>query len=224
MLIMGDPAVPTTPAEARIVKVYESDSIEEVDSLVKQAIRSICLSGCLQAIQIARVLKKYEVKFVFDNPGRRNIEEFDKENFILQQRLGPEDYQGTINERLYTNKDVMPRVKVLAASVGVISLPAVIKRYYCAYPSSVNKCLKEVLLQTRLASFYTCRLLDFSIRRGEKCLVEVELVMERLQGDLKADIQQRIQENNPYTETELIRILECMAEALFFAKLRVRTT
>ena len=223
---MGDPAV-HIPADARVVKVYESNSIEEVSSLVKQAFHSICFSGRLLAIHIVQGKsgqKKYEVICVFDNPERRNFEEFDKENLIAQQRIGLEDYPAAPNKPLYERRDDLIQVEVLAASVGVITLPAVIKRFYCKGLFYVNECIQEALVQTRLSSAYTCKLLDFSIRLGERCWLEVELVMERLQGNLEEDIKHRVKEKNLYTETELLRILECVAEALLFAKLRVRTT
>jgi len=222
---MSKSATPTTSAEAMVVKTYESNSIEEVNSLVKQTIRSICLSGRLLAIRIVqgKGKKRYEVKCVFDNVGRRTIEEFDKEVLIAQQGIGLEDYRIAPNELLYVNREGRLQVEVLVASVGVIAMPVVIKRYYCDGLFSVNDSLQETLLQIRLSSAYTCMLLDFSIRRGEGCWL-VELVMERLQGDLKKDIHNRVSGNNPYTEIELRRILECMAEALLFAKLRVRTT
>jgi len=183
---MGDSAVYATPVDALVVKAYEKDSIEEVSSLIKQTIRSVCLSRCLQAIQIARVKKKYEVKCVFENPGRMNLEEF--ENLIAPQIFGLDDSQATPNKRLYENRAGYIQVEVYAASIGVIPRPVVVKRYYCIDISSVNKCIQEVLLQTRLSSAYTCRLLDFSLRLCERCLLEVELVMEILQGDLEGDL------------------------------------
>ena len=67
---MSESAVPTTSAEALVVKAYESNSKEEVSNLVKQTIRSICRSGRLLAIQIAQGKcgkKRFEVKCVLEN-------------------------------------------------------------------------------------------------------------------------------------------------------------
>ena len=54
--------------------------------------------------------------------------------------------------------------------------------------------------------------------------LEVGLVMERLEGDLAVDVSSRAVLHKPYTEAELRHILECMSEALLYAKLRVRTS
>lgn len=58
---------------------------------------------------------------------------------------------------------------------------------------------------------------------GSVDFLEVGLVLERLEGDLEADITSRIAKNAPYKEAELRHILECVAEALLYAKIRVRT-
>ena len=154
---MGDPAVPITPAEVLVTKAYESNSIEEVDSLVKRAIRGICLFGRLLSIQIVQGKygkKRYEVKYEFKNLGKRNLEEFDKENLIVQQGIGLEDDRTVPNELFYESRNNLVQVEVYAASVDVIALPAVIKRYHCGDLFSANECLQEALLQTRLSSVY----------------------------------------------------------------------
>ena len=64
------PAVTTAPPEAFVVKAYESDSIEEVDSLIKQTIHCVCLSGRLLTIQVVQGKygkKRYAVKCVLEN-------------------------------------------------------------------------------------------------------------------------------------------------------------
>lgn len=88
--------------------------------------------------------------------------------------------------------------------------------------SHLNKIIKEALIQVRLASAYTCHLLDVSIRKSNH-LFEVALMMERLEGDLEADIRHRILQNIPYSEDEWRYILKCMAEALLYAKLKVNS-
>lgn len=112
-------------------------------------------------------------------------------------------------------------MEVLEASHSLLSFHTVVKLYHCGF-SNINSCIQEALLQIKLASAYTCKLLDIFIRKGSKNLFQVGLVMEKLEGDLEADMKYRVQMGNPYTEGELRCILKCIAEALVYAKLKVR--
>ena len=103
------------------------------------------------------------MRCVFENSERRHLEEFDAETLIAQQEIRSEEYQIALNKLFYASRNSLTQVELFAASAGVIALSAVIKRYHCNGLSSVNECLQEVLLQTKLSSAYTCRLLDFSI-------------------------------------------------------------
>lgn len=202
------------------VQTHTASSLEEVEVLVKSAIWSSCSPGRLIAINVNRGKSTgYEVKWKFETLGEENDEEV--VNCSIEQReIGVENYKSEKTKPIYQNLSNLVPVEVLEASHTYISFPTVIKLYHCEF-SNISNVIQETIMQVRLASAYSCKLLDIFIRKGSKRLLEVGLVMEKLEGNLETDIELRVLQDNTYTELELRHILECIAEALLYAKLRV---
>lgn len=125
---------------------------------------------------------------------------------------------------LYQKLDHVMRVEAWEGSSLLLQIPAIVKVYRCQYFWILDSVIQEALIQFTLTSPYTCKLLDLSIRSGSKRLFEVGLVIERLEGDLEADIKQRAKQDNYYAEDELMNIGMCVGEALLYAKMRVSHT
>lgn len=201
----------------------EVSSLREVEVLVKYAIweRRVQIEELI-AINVNRSKSErggFEIRFEYDHFEENSVKGFDTK-IIMQQQQESEYYLSDSTQPLYQKVDTVVPVDVLVASHSLLSFPAVIKLYHCGF-SNINRFIQEALLQVKLTSSYTCKLLDIFIRKGSKDLFEVGLVMERLKGDLEADIKHRVQLGNPYSESELRCILKCMTEALAYAKFRV---
>lgn len=207
---------PDSTDKAVSTQICEVRSPEQLGLLIKCAIwNRFSQPGELIAIKVIRRSGGYEVKLKYENSEG----EFAPTN-IFQQVV--EDYKSA-PKPLYQNLDKVVPVEVLEASHSVLAFPAVIKLYHCGF-SNINRLIQEALLQVRLASTYTCKLLDLFVRKGSKTVFQVGLVMERLEKDLEADIKHRATLDNHYTEDELQLILDCTVAALLYAKLRVRLT
>lgn len=209
-----------------ILKAYEV-SLQELEVFVKSAldlIRSgINLPGPLISMTVdIRSVGKYLLEWTFVNPGKRLPQDFTRDTVLsnLRVRLGGKN---SSEPKPLCTQDNVVKTEVLETTIGMPPRAAIIKRYQCG-PSNFSIPIKEALLQERVRSKHTCRLLDINICRGSSALFQVELVMEKLERDLAADIQSRKNANSPYTGGELWLILDCIADALFFAKMRVRTT
>lgn len=212
--------------KATVEHVFKVNSLGEIEDLVKSAIwMGYCIPGRLVAIHFDRKLPKestYKVKWKFETSQSINPQDFERK-FVVNLSMKAGECKSASSVPLYTNKDTSVKMEVLTARLGVLATPVVIKTYHCGF-CNINDFIREALLQVRLTSDYTCQLLDFSICKGSEQLFEVRLIMERLEEDLEADIKRRESQKITYTEAELKRILECMAEALMFGKLRVRST
>lgn len=210
-----------------LLKAYDHLSLEEVDSLLKSAIRmhrsSGRVAGPLLAVQVGRcrAAQGYDVEWVFANTRGRDIQEFATDSVLSGLKVGLEEYELVQKPPIYENKANIVKVEIVEATIGLPPRPVVIKLYHSDF-ANIERILQEALLQVKAASAFTCRLLDISIRRGFIDFLEVGLVMERLEGDLEADVTYRKGKNKPYTEGEMRGILECVAEALLYAKLRVK--
>jgi len=218
----GDPDSPY------ILKAYEQLSIEETDQLIKTVLRltksSVLLPVLLIAIQVAyKSPANYTVELIFEDAGETDLQELASKEELPEMRIGIEDYQLSHINPLYTNPDEVLYVEVVEGSARVMSLPVVIKRYHCGR-RNVNVPLQEALTQMKVEGAFTVQLINVSIGKSARNLFQVDLIMEMLEGDLGADIQRRAKSDNFYTEPQLLHILECVAEALLFAKLRVSTT
>lgn len=215
---------PKSASKARVKNLIQVKSLDEVVSEVKSAIWKTYSSPehLLQAKVSPNldVKGEYAIELVFDTARQEDLQE----NKHITQQVWLEKYELASTVPIYQNKDNYMQVEVLEASVQGLALPAVMKLYYCRGFSYLNKILQEALLQVRLASAYTCKLLNVYICRGSIHMFEVRLIMERLKGDLEADIKYRAQKDNHYSEVELRNILECVTEAMVYAKLRVSST
>lgn len=163
---------------------------------------------------------KIELRYARDL-GRQDS---DGDNLITQRRMEFAEYTVAPTKPLHQNRDRILQVEVKEASHALLPFPAVVKLYHCQDYSNLKTVIQEAFVQVTLSSAYTCKLLDLSIREGSKSLIEVGLVMERMERDLQADINHRTLEQNPYIYVELKHILKCVVEALMYAKLRVNYT
>lgn len=197
-----------------VTQAVTLSSLEEVEKLVKSAIWSGITLGRIVAVEVALSrLGEYRMEWVFETLREPNQLEVSH----LQSKFVECTLAST--QPLYRSHGTVVQVEVLEALFGFLAAPAVIKLYHCGF-ANVNSVIQEALIQVRLTSAYTCKLIDMFIRTGSKDKLEVGLVMERLEEDLEMDVRRRKQDNY-FTENELRHILECVAEALLFAKLRV---
>lgn len=213
--------------KTRVKHVTNVKSLQEAESLIKATIwRTSDSSERLLNIKVASSLSvrgEYRVEMVFES--LRQVASQEKASKNTSQPVWLEEYEQASTDLLYqTPKGKLLPVEILEASAKDLALPAVMKLYYCSSSSYMNKVIQEALLQVRVSSAYTCKLLNLYISRGSIHLFEVKLMMEKLEGDLEVDIKHRAQKNNHYSEGELRYILKCVAEALLYAKLRVRVT
>ena len=79
--------------------------------------------------------------------------------------------------------------------------------------SSAFPLVEEAFHQARCASRYVCPVLDIALIK-EYDKYYVALVVLRMESDLSRDIVLRAQQNNPFSEQELVTLLRNLAEAL----------
>lgn len=207
-----------------ILKSYERSILVEVDALLKSAIGLIRagsgLPSPLLTLQVFRSQKGYQVELVFEDLAGKEPEDFAKAGLLPEFVSGLDEYTLGQTQPLYQNPNNVSNVKVIEATLGLPARLVVIKLYHCGY-YNINLPIQEALLQRIAASTYVCKLLDVSLSKSSESLFQVGLVLERLDGDLQADVKRRLALQVPYTETELLNILGCVSDALLYAKLRV---
>lgn len=99
--------------------------------------------------------------------------------------------------------------------------PVVIKTYEKACAEEANEQVTEALLQMRVEHSNTCRLIDLQMTTLSDRAIRVHLIMERLERDLKKDIVMRTNEQRPYTDSDLLAIVQQIGSALVYAKSKV---
>ena len=99
--------------------------------------------------------------------------------------------------------------------------PVVVKTYDKACAEEANEQVTEALLQMRVEHCNTCRLIDLQLTTLSGRAIRVHLIMERLERDLKKDIVMRANEQRPYTDGELLAIVQQVGSALVYAKSKV---
>lgn len=205
-LIMSDQAAPFQDLQpdstegTLTTQTCKVNSFEEVEAVIKLAIWNRCSgSETLFAINIEKNKSEssgYEVKLIYDSLDSGSSKEIVPKHMLRHQ--GFEDYKPANTCPLHQNHDNIVQVKVLEASHSVFPFPAVIKLYHCGF-FNINSLIQEALIQVKLTSAYTCKLLDLFIHEISNHSFEVGLVMERLEGDLETDIKNRSALNNWYT-------------------------
>lgn len=197
---------------------YQASSLEDVDLLLKCAVHMHQvrnrLPGPLRTVRMTHSGgSRYQMMFVFEKITEWNSEFFQdmqlEEEFPLSQKI---KLIYSYNER-----------EVYEACTGLPQRLVVVKVYHCG-PMTVNDFIQEALLQAKVESRYTCRILSIGLSKGTISRFQLKLVMERLSGDLAGDIQRRKAECKPYAEAELRQILGEVADALVYAKSQVRTS
>lgn len=215
---------PDTNDTAMCTQTYEVCSYEEIEGIVKAAIWRRCNSfDQLSSIQIKEMMPGYKIELTYTSLREVSLQAFGKDNLTINRRIEYGDYRIASTSPLHQKEDLSLQAEVRDVTHSPLPLSAIMKLYHCDL-SSLNMVIQEALIQATLSSAYTRKLLDFSIRKGSNHSFEVGLVMERLEGDLESDITRRSQLDNRFTEAELMRILECMTEALLYAKIRVNST
>ncbi len=101
--------------------------------------------------------------------------------------------------------------------------PVIVKTYEKASPEEANEQVTEALLQMRVEHPNTCRLLDLQLTTLSGRSLRVHLILERLERDLKKDILMRNSEQRPYTEEDLLAMVQQIGSALVYAKNKVKS-
>lgn len=212
---------PEGPSNARVEQVIKVKSLVQIEKKVRSAIwRPFGPPGRLFDIKVS--LNPYIVKLVFETSGQ--VFPLETEEKTKVQHVWFEEYESTpTTDLLYKNPERVMAVEVQETSVQGLALPVVRKLCQCQGCLHLNDAIREAFLQVRVASAYSCKLLNLYISRGSGCLFEVGLILEKLNGDLEMDMKHRLHGNH-YSEAELINTLHCVTEALLYAKLRVKFT
>lgn len=83
-----------------MLKTYARSSLEQVDALLQSAIRTIRtgshLPGPFVALQVTRGNEEFQVQLVFENPNKKDIQEFAKEDILPELKIGLEEYPTSI--------------------------------------------------------------------------------------------------------------------------------
>lgn len=202
-----------------IVKVYTSSSLGKVEQLLKSAIHlcklSSLLPGPLRTLQVSKHKTEYQTQWVMDRRKDRTIEELVQSDVWPKLTVGLEAYE--VGQSIYAKTENVSRVCVLEGKELKLGRPVVVKLYECEY-TELTKVVHEALLQGKAESLHTCKLLDCSIRKGNRSQLEVGLVMEKLEGDLGQQIKRRDVQQSPFSEKELAQVLVEISDALMFAK------
>ena len=101
--------------------------------------------------------------------------------------------------------------------------PVIVKTYEKESPEEANEQVTEALLQMRVEHPNTCRLLDLQLTTLSGRSLRVHLILERLERDLKKDILMRNSEQRPYTEGDLLSMVQQIGSALVYAKNKVKS-
>lgn len=204
-----------------VIKIYERRTLEEVQQLLKSAVHlckvSCLLPGPLKSLRVSQCkdTEGYKVEWVM---GRRRDKEMEE---LIQPDLWPdaeakfEAYDSL--PPLYEEWSKVCPVSVLEGKSVLSERPVVVKQYHSGY-YGLNNFIMEALLQVKVESLYSCKLLDFFVRPGNRSRLEVGLVMERFERDMGEDIRQRADKGLHYTEQELVHVLIEVSDALMFAK------
>lgn len=98
----------------------------------------------------------------------------------------------------------------------------VIKSYHCADITEVSPFIKESLIQAYVSvdCEQNCKLMDVRLTPGAKGGrdVMILIIMERMVGDLRQELEQRQKTSRPFSEQELLRILCDVSRGLCHAK------
>jgi len=168
-------------------------------------------------LRVLRNKAEFMVELTIENAVERDVQALAAEDLVPHLKTGLQAY--TCTKPLYSCKEKMIKVEVVTASTGFPERSVAIKRNHCRF-ETINDILREAVLQRKAENSHSCRLLDISCQQSNEELFEIGLVMECLDRDLLADIEERATLQVPYTETELLCVLGDIADALVFAKLQ----
>lgn len=116
---------------------------------------------------------------------------------------------------LYTNPAT--NVTIYSGTLLASSLPVIIKTQQYSSLSLANQSISEAMSQASLAHPHICKVWGcFLQQQGTECLTHI--VLERMERDLKQEIDLRREENRPFTEEEVMGILWEAGTALAYAE------
>lgn len=203
------------------LKIRKVQTVEELSQVFKSAIRQVrgrsTLPGLFKSMHAIRTSDGIEIKRVIEKPeyeSDRGLLREDKENIV-------ESEGSRCGQVIYQNLETICQIEMHEGTTYHLGRSAVVKVSQCGF-SNINHCIYEAITLGKAQSHYSSKLMDVALGKGTKSCFEVILVLERLELNLKQDLQHRGSCGNPYTETELTRILRDISAALLFGKLQVR--
>jgi len=116
---------------------------------------------------------------------------------------------------LYTNPAT--GVTIYSGRLIASSLPVIIKTQQCPSLPLANQCISEALSQTALSHPHICKVLGCFIQNQDTGIL-THIVMERMERDLKQEIDLRRQEGRGFTEEEVMVMLWEVVTALAYAE------
>lgn len=130
---------------------------------------------------------------------------------------------GNSGYQLKQLKWALRTVKLTEAISAHLSAPVFLKTYKHLTVDEVNFRLNEAFLLAELSHTYICRIVDLCLYSSKSTEMKISVAFEKLEADLKIDIEKRRLSFNQYEEWELWEMLEQTATGLAHAKSLVNT-
>ena len=203
------------------LKIRKVQGWKELSQIFKSAVRQArgrsTLPGLIKSMHTKRISQEIVIERVIEKSGHGSDKDLlreDKDDIV--------DSEGWRCEQvIYQNLANLCSIEIFGGANYPLGRSVVVKVYDCGF-NSINDCIHEAITLGKAQSHYSIKLMDVAIGAGTRSLLEVKLEQERLELDLQQDLEHRMSLDNLYTETELIRILRDISDALLFAKLQVR--
>jgi len=204
-----------------LLKVSETKDVERVSAVLKSAVRQArgrsSLPGLVKAVFVRRIWRNgFSVERLIDRSGQESDREL-----LREEKDGIEGQEERmLGQLIYQNLATICPKEVLMSRIGPLGRAVAAKVHHCCFRDS-DRCMEEVMMLAKAQSHESSKLIDVTLRVGTRNLFELEIAIEGLELSLDADLKQRIQTSQSYTQTELLRILSDLSAALLFAKFQV---
>lgn len=210
------------PETTYLFKRYHCPTLVHVDSLVKTAltIARIGAEGGLQLVEVVPIEEetgKYTVSFVYRMEGNVQEDVLHRNDGHHIHRRFLEGY--SMKQRLRNRNDMYTMDLASCEDSG----SDMIVKASCHYVlRKLRPQIGKALLHARLEHRNVGRIVDIAVLQNHVGYA-VALVFERMTTDLKSEIIRKVSIGQPYTETELLKLLADMSSALAYIHEKVIT-
>lgn len=207
------------PGAPLFVKRYNCPNLVQVDSLVKTALTQARAEGGLQLLEVVPIeeeTKRYTVSFVYRMEGEVSEEVLYRNDGHHTHRPFLEGYN--LKQQIRKKNDLY----TLAVAWSDVSNREVILKESCHYVMrKLRPQIAKALIHARLQHANVRRILDIAVCERHPGYAVV-LLFEKFQTDLKTEIAKRVS-LQPYSETELWKLLRDVGQALAYIHGQVKT-